>query len=99
MHCDTFGTSGFMHCALQKKWMFDVDVVILVGLMFLVSHFSHRFAKLLGNNPVSILATLIHLSFTKILRTLIIISLTLIIQHTIELGVWLYVANLDFLVG
>ena len=39
--------------------------------MILISHYSHRFAKLLGNNPVSVLATIILLSYTKILRTLI----------------------------
>ena len=79
IHCislsDTFGTStsGFMHCMYPPE---KVDVWCgcgdLVGLMVLVSHFSRRFAKLLGNNPASILATLILLSFTKILCTLII---------------------------
>ena len=44
---------------------------LLVGIMILVSHFSQRFARLLGNNPVSVLATLILLSYTKILHTLI----------------------------
>ena len=41
------------------------------GLTILVSHYSHRFARLLGNNPVSVLATLNLLSYTKIFRTLI----------------------------
>ena len=39
--------------------------------MMVVSNFSQRFAKQLGDNPVPVLATLILLSYTKILRTLI----------------------------
>ena len=60
--------------AYSKTWqqfVFPVYIWLLVGLIILVSHFSHRFANLLGNNPVSVLATLILLSCTKILRTLI----------------------------
>ena len=58
----------------SKTWLqfvFPVYLWVLVGLMIIVSHYSHRFAKLLGNNPVSVLATLFLLSYTKILRTLI----------------------------
>ena len=60
--------------AYSKTWLqfvFPVYIWVLVGLMIFVSHFSHRFARLLGNNPVSVLATLILLSYTKILHTLI----------------------------
>ena len=60
--------------AYSKTWLqfvFPVYLWVLVGLMILVSHFSQRFANLLGNNPVSVLATLILLSYAKILRTLI----------------------------
>ena len=60
--------------AYSKTWLqfvFPVYIWSLVGLMILVSHFSRRFARLLGNNPVSVLATLILFSYTKILRTLI----------------------------
>ena len=60
--------------AYSKTWLqfvFPVYIWLLVGLIILVSHFSHRFANLLGDNPVSVLATLILLSYTKILRTLI----------------------------
>ena len=39
--------------------------------MILVSHFSHRFANSLSNNPASVLATLILLSFTRILHRLV----------------------------
>ena len=41
--------------AYSKTWLqfvFPVYLWVLVGLMILVSHFSQRFANLLGNNPV-----------------------------------------------
>ena len=43
--------------AYSKTWLqfvFPVNIWVLVGLMILVSHFSCKFAKLLGNNPVSV---------------------------------------------
>ena len=43
--------------AYSKTWLqfvFPVYIWVLIGLMILVSHYSRRFAKLLGNNPVSV---------------------------------------------
>ena len=60
--------------AYSKTWLqfvFPVYIWMLVILMIVVSRYSHKFAKLLGHNPVSVLATLVLLSYTKILRTLI----------------------------
>ena len=71
-----------------------------MGLMVLVSHFSQRFANMLGNNPVSVLATLILLSYTKILRTLInVFYITYLEYPTYNRSVWLYDANIDYLRG
>ena len=89
--------------AYSKTWLqfvFPVYIWLLVGLIAFVSHFSHRFANLLGNNPVSVLATLILLSYTKILRTLIaVFYITYLEYPTYNRGVWLYDANIDYLVG
>ena len=89
--------------AYSKTWLqfvFPVYIWMLVGLMILVSHFSHRFAKLLGNNPVSVLATLILLSYTKILRTLIAVFYVTYLQYPVyNRMVWLYDANIDYLHG
>ena len=52
----------------SKTWLqfvFPVYIWMIVGLLILVSHFSDKFAKLLGNNPVSVLATLILLSYMQ----------------------------------
>ena len=87
----------------SKTWLqfvFPVYIWVLVGLMILVSHFSQRFARLLGNNPVSVLATLILLSYTKMLRTLITaIHITYLEYPTYNKMVWLYDANIDYLSG
>ena len=87
----------------SKTWLqfvFPIYIWVLVGLMILVSNYSHRFAKLLGNNPVSVLATLILLSYTKILRTLIaVFYITYLEYPTYNRTVWLYDANIDYLVG
>ena len=89
--------------AYSKTWLqfvFPVYIWLLVGLMILVSHFSHRFANMLGNNPVSVLATLILLSYTKILRTLIaVFYITYLEYPTYNRRVWLYDASIDYLSG
>ena len=89
--------------AYSKTWLqfvFPVYIWVLVGLMILVSHFSQRFASLLGNNPVSVLATLILLSYAKILRTLITtVYFTHLEYPTYSRSVWFYDANIDYIIG
>ena len=88
--------------AYSKTWLqlaFPVYIWVLVGLIIFVSHFSRRFAKLLGNNPVSVLATLILLSYTKILRNVITIPSTYLEYPTNNRSVWLYDANIDYFSG
>ena len=44
--------------AYSKRWLqyvFPTYLWLLVGLMILISNFLHTFARLLGNNPVSVL--------------------------------------------
>ena len=86
-----------------KTWLqfvFPVYMWSLVELIILVSHYSPRFARLLGNNPVSILATLILLSYTKILHMLITaLYITYLEYPTLKKMVWLCDANIDYLSG
>ena len=80
-----------------KTWL---QFVFPVGLIVLVRHFSHRFANLLVSNQASILATLILLSYAKILRILItVFDATNLEYPTYKQMVWLYDANVDYLVG
>ena len=87
----------------SKTWLqfvFPIYIWLLVGLTILVSNFSRRFAKFLGNNPVSVLATLILLSYTKILRTLIaVLYVTFLEYPNYNRRVWLYDAIIDYLRG
>ena len=87
----------------SKTWLqfvFPVYIFAVVGLMVLVSRFSSKFARLLGNNPISVLATLILLSYTKILRTLItVLYVTSLEYPTYNSMVWLYDANIGYLSG
>ena len=87
--------------AYSKTWLqfvFPVYIWALVGLIIVVRHFSQRFARLLGNNPVSVLATLILLSYTKILRTLITAHYITYLEYPkFNKMVWLYDANIDYL--
>ena len=90
--------------ASSKTWLqfvFPVYIWVLIGLMILVSHYSQRFANLLGSNPVSVLATLILLSYTKVLRTLISASsfADLDYPNNSIRRVWLHDANIDYLLG
>ena len=89
--------------AYSKTWLqfvFPVYIWVLVGLVILFSNCSRRFAKLLGNNPVSVLATLILLSYTKILSTLTTaIKMTYLQYPTYNRMVWLYDANIGYLSG
>ena len=45
--------------------------LVYVGSLAYISHHSVRVTKLLGSSPVSVLATLVLLSYAKLLRTII----------------------------
>ena len=87
----------------SKTWLqfvFPAYIWVIVGLVIAISHFSHTFSNLLGNNPVSVLATLILLSYTKILHTLITVLYVSYLEYpTYNRRVWLYDANVDYLSG
>ena len=90
--------------AYSKTWLqfvFPVYIWVLVALIILISHHSQRFAKLLGNNPVSILATLILFSYAKILRTFITAVYVTYLKYPANYSrkVWLHDANVDYLSG
>ena len=97
--CFYNGMDGYSKTWLQ--FVFPVYLWVLVGLVILVSHFSQRFANLLGSNPVSVLATLILLSYAKILRTLITAVYVTYLKYPANYSrmVWLHDANIDYLSG
>ena len=57
-----------------KTWLqfvFPLYILTLVGVMIIASNYSTQVTRLFGTNAVSVLATLVLLSYTKILRILI----------------------------
>jgi len=60
-----FGVETCFYKESVASIVFPVYLWVIVGLIILTSHFSHRLTKILGNNPVSVLATLILLSYTN----------------------------------
>ena len=89
--------------AYSNTWLqfvFPVYLWMLVGLVIFISHYSQKFANLLGRNPVSVLATLILLSYAKVLRTFIaVFYITYLEYPENSRSVWLYDASIDYLAG
>ena len=96
--CLYHGLDAYGNTWLQ--FLFPLYIWVLVGLMVLISNLSQRFANLLGNNPVSVLATLILLSYTKVLSTLIATAYFTHLEYpTYNRSVWFYDANIDYIIG
>ena len=87
--------------ACSKTWLhfvFPIYLWLLIGLTILVSHFLTKIANLLGRNPVSVLATLILLSYACTFITAVYITY-LEYPANYNRMVWLHDANIDYLVG
>ncbi len=87
-----------------KTWLqfvFPVYVWSLVGIIFLISHFSRKVAALLGNNPVAVLATLFLLSYAKFLRTIISALSIAFVEYpnSLKVAVWFNDGNVRYLTG
>ena len=88
--------------AYSKVWLnllFPIYVIFVLILIILISKYSSRFGNFIGRwNPVSTLATLLLLSYTKLLRVIITaLSFTIITYPTGEQKiVWLQDASVKF---
>ena len=90
--------------AYAKTWLqfvFPIYLWIIVALIILISHFSPKITKLLGNNPIAVLATLFLLSYAKVLRTIIAaFSVTYIkYPNNSDVAVWSLDGNIEYLTG
>ena len=87
--CFYNGMDAYSKTLLQ--FVFPVYIWVLLGLLILISHYSQRFANMLGSNPVAVLATLILLSYAKLLRTVItaVYFIDLNYQHHYNRRAWL----------
>ena len=83
-----------------KTWLqfiFPFYLWILVGLIIIASHFSTKISKLLGSNPVAVLATLFLLSYAKILSIVVAaLSFTLLEYPNETRTVWFYDGNIRY---
>ena len=85
----------------QKMWLqflFPLYIWSISGLIIILSKYSRRVAKVMGNNSVPVLATLFLLSYAKILR-IIISALSYTVLYTSEghMRVWSADGNVDYL--
>ena len=85
-----------------KTWLqfvFPLYVWGIIGLIIFISKYSPRITRLLGRNPVAVLATLFLLSYAKILRALIVAFSVAFLEYPDEskVAVWLYDGNISYL--
>ncbi len=83
------------------QFVFPFYLLAIVFLIIIVSHYSIRISRLFGNNPVSVLATIIFLSYTKIVRNILVIFSYATVEYPNQLliKVWLFDGNVNYLQG
>ena len=85
------------------QFLFPIYILLLVGCIILACHYSQSIAKRFGENPVTVLATLLLMSFSKILQAIIIpFSLTHLTYYNFSQDsesrqtVWLYDGSIGY---
>ena len=80
------------------QFVFPIYVWILISVIILTSRYSITVSKLIGHNPIAVLATLILLSYTKILKIIIqVFSYAELEYPSNTTTVWLKDANVPYL--
>ena len=87
--------------AYFKTWLqfvFPLYFWILVAVIIITAHHSTKASKLVGRNPVQVLATLFLLSYTKLLRMIITMFSSTVLTYPDDYArrVWLYDGNVNF---
>ncbi len=91
--------------AYTRTWLefvFPLYIWLLVGIISLTNYYSMTVARIIGpTNPVSVLATLFLLSYTKLLRTIIATFsfTTLDYPNDRSVTVWVYDGNIGYIEG
>ena len=99
---------GFQTCfydglgAYSQTWLqfaFPLYVWLLIGLTIFISRYSITVSKLIGHNPIAVLATLILMSYTKLLKKIIEVYSSVDLEYpgNVTLTVWLKDANVPYL--
>ena len=81
------------------QFIFSLYVWILIGLIIITSRYSMTISKIIGSNPVAVLATLLLMSYNKILKVIIDVfsSVNLDYPNKRLVTVWLKDGNLSFM--
>ena len=102
---------GIQTCFIQhldgywKTWLqfvFPGYIWLIAGLIILTAHYSTRATKILGNNSVSVLATLFLLAYAKLLRTILIVLDLTVLEQGANTGspsytiVWSFDGNVQY---
>ena len=98
--CFFDGMDAYIRTWLQ--FVFPLYIWLLVGIIAFVSYYSTTFARVIGpTNPISVLATLFLLSYTKLLRTIIATfsSTSLDYPNGRSVTVWVFDGSVGFLEG
>lgn len=84
------------------QFLFPIYLWIMVGILIIAGYYSTVVARMLGRNPVAVLATVFLLSYTKLLRTIIAtmyFDTQLSYPDGVRATVWLYDGNIPYLRG
>ena len=95
--CFYDGMDAFAQTCLQ--FVFPVYLWVLICLIILTSRYSITVSKLIGHNPIAVLATLLLMSYAKVLKIIIDVysSVKLDYPHNKTITVWLKDANVPYL--
>ena len=90
--------------AYQYSWLqyaFPLYLWFLIGAIILSSKHSRRVGKLLGSNPITVLATLVLMSYTKLLQTAVATLIYADLESSIGPveRVWKFDGNLTYFKG
>ena len=89
--------TAYAHTWLQ--FAFPVNVWFLISMIIIISRYSSTFTRLIGSNPIAVLATLLLISYTKVLKTIIEVYAfaKLNYPNNRTVYVWLKDANVPYL--
>ena len=101
---------GFPTCfyhgmnAYEQTWLqfaFPIYIWVLISVIIITSRYSGFITRLIGSNPIAVLATLLLMSYAKILKTITQIYSFVYLDYpnNIKVKVWLKDANMPYLEG
>jgi predicted outer membrane repeat protein len=100
---------GFQTCFYHKmdafaqtflQFVFPVYVWALISLIILTSRYSITMSRLIGHNPIAVLATLLLMSYAKVLNIIIEVYSSVDLDRPVghpPMSVWLKDANIPYL--